>query len=62
MLFLDEEGDDVAISSDDEVMIALVAMRTQNLIKLYVSCKDQKPQDDDCEIIVTAEADNGGKY
>ena len=43
-------------------MIALVAMQQQNLIKLNIYCKDTKPQDDDCDIIVTAVADNGGKF
>lgn len=55
----DEEDDDVTVSSDNEVMIALVAMQQHNLIKLYVYCKDTKSQDDDCDIIVTAVADNG---
>lgn len=55
---IDEEGDDVTVSSDNELMIALVAMQTQNLMKLYIYCKDQKPQNEECDIVLTAVTNN----
>ncbi|XP_050342546.1 sequestosome-1-like isoform X2 [Nymphalis io] len=59
----DEDGDDVVISSDDEIMIALSAMEDLDLVKLYVSCKDKVTKDnDECDIVVTAVADNNADF
>lgn len=49
----DEEGDDIIISSDDEMMTALVSLES-GLIKLNVHCKNPDIRDDDCEIEITA--------
>ncbi|XP_046975964.1 protein ref(2)P-like isoform X2 [Vanessa cardui] len=59
----DEDGDDVAISSDDEIMIALSAMEDLDLVKLYVSCKEKMTKDDDeCDIVLTAVADTNADF
>ncbi|CAK1544557.1 unnamed protein product [Leptosia nina] len=55
----DEEGDDVTISSDDEIMIALTSM-SDDLKKLYVHCKESEERNDDCDIVITAVSDNPG--
>ncbi|CAH4030961.1 unnamed protein product [Pieris brassicae] len=57
VLWKDEEGDDVMISSDDEIMIALTSM-SDDLKKLYVYCKDPEEQQNECDIVITAVADN----
>ncbi|XP_047019142.1 protein ref(2)P-like isoform X1 [Helicoverpa zea] len=53
----DEDGDDVVVSSDDEVMTALQAL-SGDVIKLYVYCKAEEAKDDDCDIILTAVTGN----
>ncbi|CAF4789646.1 unnamed protein product [Pieris macdunnoughi] len=58
VLWKDEEGDDVMISSDDEIMIALTSM-SDDLKKLYVYCKDPGEQHDECDIVITSVAGNG---
>lgn len=61
---IDEEGDDVTISSDDEVMTALSSLRG-DLIKLnvYVKDEDDSSKDDDCDIVITAVSENAaGKH
>lgn len=58
-IFSDEDGDDIVLSSDDEIMIALSAMEELDIIKLYIHCEDRvNKDDDDCDIVVTAVADN----
>ncbi|XP_022117322.2 sequestosome-1 isoform X3 [Pieris rapae] len=57
VLWKDEEGDDVMISSDDEIMIALTSM-SDDLKKLYVFCKYPQEQHNECDIVITAVADN----
>ncbi|XP_038207679.1 sequestosome-1-like isoform X2 [Zerene cesonia] len=52
----DEEGDDVTISSDDELMIALTSM-SDDLKRLHVHLKEDS-SNDDCDIVITAVADN----
>ncbi|CAK1601785.1 unnamed protein product [Parnassius mnemosyne] len=54
----DEEGDDVTISSDDEMIIALSSM-SENLMKLYVYCNDEAPKEIECDVVITATADDG---
>ncbi|XP_068626952.1 protein ref(2)P-like [Battus philenor] len=49
----DEEGDDVSISSDEEVIIALSSM-TENLMKLNVYCMNNEPKEIDCDVVITA--------
>ncbi|XP_045447630.1 protein ref(2)P-like isoform X2 [Melitaea cinxia] len=59
----DEDGDDIVLSSDDEIMIALSAMEELDIIKLYIHCEDRvNKDDDDCDIVVTAVADNTNDY
>ncbi|XP_073957503.1 sequestosome-1-like isoform X4 [Choristoneura fumiferana] len=49
----DEDGDDVTISSDDEMMIALAAMRA-DVYKLYVSPKPKSDDEkDNIEVMLT---------
>ncbi|CAG4979621.1 unnamed protein product [Parnassius apollo] len=52
----DEEGDDVTISSDDEVIVALSSM-SENLMKLYIHCDDEAPKEIECDVVITATAD-----
>ncbi|XP_045492139.1 sequestosome-1-like isoform X1 [Colias croceus] len=52
----DEEGDDVTISSDDELMIALTSM-SDDLKRLHVHTKGDN-NNDDCDIVITAVTDN----
>lgn len=59
LIFSDEDGDDIVLSSDDEIIIALSAMEELDIIKLYIHCEDRvNKDDDDCDIVVTAVADN----
>ncbi|CAH2102777.1 unnamed protein product [Euphydryas editha] len=59
----DEDGDDIALSSDDEIMIALSAMEDLDLIKLNIYCKDRVNKDDDeCDIVITTVADKTADY
>ncbi|XP_048489247.1 sequestosome-1 isoform X1 [Plutella xylostella] len=61
----DEDGDDIIISSDDEVMIALGQI-SGDCVKLNVHCKDTEPEpkDEVCEILLqtfpAASAAGGG--
>lgn len=58
-IFSDEDSDDIVLSSDDEIMIALSAMEELDIIKLYIHCEDRvNKDDDDCDIVVTAVANN----
>lgn len=52
LIFVDEEGDDVIISSDEEMIIALSAMN-DNLMKLFVYCNDEEPKELDSDVVVT---------
>lgn len=62
LYYLDEDGDDVVVSSDDEVMTALQALNG-DVIKLFVYCKQDEAKDDDCDIVFTAVAGNpNGKF
>lgn len=51
----DEDGDDVVISSDDEVMVALSQMMSTEIIKLYIYCKESEPEEKEpvCEVSFT---------
>ncbi|XP_035445751.2 sequestosome-1 isoform X1 [Spodoptera frugiperda] len=53
----DEDGDNVVISSDDEVMTALQALGG-DVIRLFVYCKSEEPKDGGCDIVFTAVAAN----
>ncbi|XP_041975921.1 sequestosome-1-like isoform X2 [Aricia agestis] len=53
----DSEGDDILISSDHELDIAVAEMGRSQLLKLYVHCKDDQPKDEVLNITVTAAAD-----
>ncbi|XP_053611476.1 sequestosome-1-like isoform X2 [Plodia interpunctella] len=54
----DEEDDEITISSDEEVIAALTAITpVSNIIKLFVYCKDDKKDDDDVEVLITAHTD-----
>uniref|UniRef100_A0A1E1W8Z5 ZZ-type domain-containing protein n=1 Tax=Pectinophora gossypiella TaxID=13191 RepID=A0A1E1W8Z5_PECGO len=53
----DDEGDDVTVSSDDEIMTALTAM-SGDLIKLHVYCKEAESEDE-ANIIITAISGSG---
>ncbi|KAL0901759.1 hypothetical protein ABMA27_006935 [Loxostege sticticalis] len=55
----DEEGDNITISSDEEMVTALSALcGTGNLIKLNIYVKEAEEKDDDCDIVLTAVTDN----
>ncbi|XP_022822462.1 protein ref(2)P-like isoform X3 [Spodoptera litura] len=53
----DEDGDNVVISSDDEVMTALQVLGG-DVIRLFVYCKSEEPKDEGCDIVFTAVAGN----
>ncbi|CAH0695067.1 unnamed protein product [Spodoptera exigua] len=53
----DEDGDNVVISSDDEVMTALQVLGG-DVIRLFVYCKSEEAKDDGCDIVFTAVAGN----
>lgn len=55
MSYLDEEGDDVVVSSDDELMTMLQALNG-DVIKLFIYCKGNEVRDNDCDIVFTAVA------
>ncbi|CAH1639572.1 unnamed protein product, partial [Spodoptera littoralis] len=53
----DEDGDNVVISSDDEVMTALQVLGG-DVIRLFVYCKSEEPKNEGCDIVFTAVAGN----
>ncbi|XP_013176863.1 PREDICTED: protein ref(2)P-like isoform X1 [Papilio xuthus] len=53
----DEDGDDITISSDDEMITALSSM-TDNVMKLNVYCHEEGPQEIDCDVVITATTEN----
>ncbi|CAG9796755.1 unnamed protein product [Diatraea saccharalis] len=53
----DEDGDDVIISSDEELMTALTVLHG-DLIRLHINVMSDGPKDDSCDIIFTAIGDN----
>ncbi|XP_050671029.1 sequestosome-1-like isoform X1 [Leptidea sinapis] len=53
IVWKDEEGDEVTISSDDEVIIALTAI-SEDIKKLYVYCKDADHKNESCDVFITA--------
>ncbi|CAH2050160.1 unnamed protein product, partial [Iphiclides podalirius] len=53
----DEEDDEVIISSDDEMMTALSAMN-DNLMKIFVNCKNERPKEIECNVVITATNDS----
>lgn len=59
VICIDEEGDNITISSDEEMVTALSALcGTGNLIKLNIYVKEAEEKDDDCDIVLTAVTDN----
>lgn len=59
MKILDEEGDEVVVSTDDEVKIALLKMA--DLVKLHIYCEEKHDSADTRNVVFTAAADAGGK-
>ncbi|XP_014362884.2 sequestosome-1 isoform X1 [Papilio machaon] len=53
----DEDGDDITISSDDEMITALSSM-TDNVMKLNIHCHEEGPQEVDCDVVITASTEN----
>ncbi|OWR54628.1 sequestosome-1-like [Danaus plexippus] len=53
----DEEGDEVVVSTDDEVKIALLKMA--DLVKLHIYCEEKHDSADTRNVVFTAAADAG---
>lgn len=63
VLKTDEDGDDITISSDEEVMTALTSLHG-NLMKLdvHVNGGAGDDKDDVCEILIGPIPDTNGKF